>query len=236
MKPAALALLALSMPLLAAEKPGEPTTIRFAANDGTQLTARLWGTGSTALILCHGRRYTTGAASFDAQCRALAARGIRCLALSFRGYPADAPPVLRGREKDIMAAFGYLATHGARRIYVLGSSMGGFTALAALKDLTDQPQFAGIIILSAVDPKACAAAECPKLFFVAKDDARLYRYMLTMFYAAAPPKQAVVFKSGGHGQQLFTTHGREILDHIHLFVRPETEAAPAAPHGRPGGR
>ncbi len=214
---------ALASVAVGGEKAPKPKLVKMLAEDGKQITGWLWGKGQTALILCHGRAYPTGGESFERECQYFVARGIQCLALNFRGYPAEAPPSLKGKENDVMAAFGYLATHGAKRIYVLGSSMGGFAALGALKQLATQPQFAGIIILSAFDKSACDEAPCPKLFFYAEDDSRLYKYMQMMLYKAAPPKQAVVFKTGGHGQTLLKTHGQEIVDQISLFVRPKKD-------------
>ena len=213
-------LAALGSLAAAGGKAPKPTIVQMTAEDGKAITGWLWGKGETALVLCHGRAYATGGQSFARECQYFAARGVRCLAVNFRGYPADAPPSLKGKENDVLGAFGYLATHGAKRIYVLGSSMGGFAALGALKQLSAQPQFAGLIILSAFDKNACDAAPCPKLFFFAEDDARLYKYMQMMFYRAAPPKQAVVFKTGGHGQALLKSHGQEIVDQVWLFVRP----------------
>ena len=204
--------------VLAAEDAPEPRIVKFPTSDGKTISAFEWGKGATAIILCHGRAYTTGGASFARECAFFATKGVRCLALNFRGYPADAPPTLKGKELDILGAFGYLATHGARSIFVLGSSMGGFTALAALDSLTAQPQFAGLVVISAMQIKTPVAAACPKLFFVAEDDKQLYPYVQMMFYKAAPPKQAVVFKHGGHGQRLFKNHGQQMVQQILLFV------------------
>jgi pimeloyl-ACP methyl ester carboxylesterase len=203
----------------------EPKLVRFPTSDGQKISAFEWGAGKTALILCHGKAYTDGGASFARECAYLAAKGIRCLALNFRGYPADAPPALKGKENDVLGALGYLATHGAERIFVLGSSMGGFTALAALDQLMAQPQFAGLIVLSAMQVKPSVTAACPKLFFCAEDDARLYPYVQMTFYKAATPKQAVFFKGGGHGQQLFRRHGQRMVEQIALFIQSARPAA-----------
>ena len=225
---AALCLLALVSLAAAAEEAPKPTLVKMTASDGKAITAWQWGEGETALLLLHGRAYGTGGESFARECAYFATRGFRCLALNFRGYPSDSPPDLPGKEKDLMAAFGHLAEAGAKRIFVLGSSMGGFAALSALKELADQPQFAGLIILSAFDKSACDEAACPKLFFFAEDDAKLFAPMQMMAYKAAAPKQTIVFKTSGHGQQLLKTHGQEMVDLIFLFTRePKAPPAPA---------
>ncbi len=220
---AVLVLVLLAGSVLFAGEAAKPTAIDMTAPDGEKITGWLWGKGETGLVLCHGRAYLDGGKSFDRECQYFAARGVQCLAVNFRGYPADAPPDAKGKENDVMAAFGALATRGARRIYVLGSSMGGFAALDALGELTSQPQFAGLIILSAFHKTACDSADCPKLFFYAKDDERLYKYMQMTFYKAAAPKQAVVFKTGGHGQQMLKAYGQDVVDQIWLFMREEEQ-------------
>jgi len=202
-----------------AKPPPKPTLVQMTAEDGKKITGWLWGAGDTALILCHGRARMDGGKSFDRECQYFVTRGVRCLALNHRGYPADAPPDAKGREHDVMGAFGHLATHGAKRIFVLGSSMGGFAAFGALESLRQQPQFAGLIVLSAFDKTALDEAPCAKLIVYAADDARLYKYMQMMVYKAAAPKTVLVFKTGGHGQQLLKTHGQEVVDQVWMFIQ-----------------
>ena len=197
----------------------DPTPVRTTASDGRAVTGKLYGQSDTALVLCHGRMYTTGADSFADECRALSAKGVMCLALNFRGYPAERPAMLPGQALDVVAAVDYLAGRGAKRICVLGSSMGGFAALEALGSLSAKPQFHGLIVLSAFDDQACRRATCRKLFVVAQDDRRLWPKVLAMFIKAAAPKNCIVFDTGGHGQQLFKTHRQELLEQIRVFVQ-----------------
>ena len=193
--------------------------VEMTASDGKAITGKLYGQSDIALVLCHGRRYTTGADSYADECRDLQAKGIMCLALSFRGYPSDSPPMLPGQELDVVAAVDALVERGAKSIYVLGSSMGGFAALDALRNLCAKPQFKGVIVLSAFLSQGRVAAPCRKLFVVAEDDRRLWPKVMAMFIKSAAPKQAVVFKTGGHGQQLFETHRDELMAEILTFLR-----------------
>ena len=193
--------------------------IEMTASDGKTVTGKLYGQSGIALLLCHGRRYTTGADSFADECRDLQAKGVMCLAISFRGYPSDSPPMLPGQQLDIVAAVDALVERGAKSIYVLGSSMGGFAALDALAALAPKPQFKGLIILSAFQPQDRVTAPCRKLFVVAEDDRRLWPKVMAMFIKSTAPKQAVVFKTGGHGQQLFKTHRDELMAEILTFLR-----------------
>lgn len=212
-----VAVLAASSLCAQETKDGQP--VEMKASDGTAITGKLYGKGPTALVLCHGRAYTKGAESFAEEARWLASKGLMCLALSFRGYPGDTPAAtMAGQDLDIVAAFDHVVGLGARRIYVLGSSMGGFATFKALAALGEKPQFAGIIILSAFHPQVTGREPGRKLFVVAEDDRRLYPKVMVTFIKTASPKQAIVFKKGGHGQQLFKTHAKELLEAIRLFA------------------
>ena len=220
----ALIVLLRSAMLLAGE-PAEAQAVEIKTSDGKTIGGKLYGKGETALVLCHGRAYLTGADSLADECRALAARGLACLAISFRGYPADEPPDLPDQELDVLAAFDYLAAQGAKSIYVLGASMGGLATLKALKKLSAKPQFAGIVIISAFYPRVCRGIGGRKLFVVSEDDRGLYPKVLATFVEAGTPKQAVVFETGGHGQELFKSHRDELLDLIALLAaRPANQA------------
>ena len=79
--------------------------VSLRAADGTGLKGLLFGEGETALVLCHGRGYKTGAESFRKEAQFFAEKGVLCLALSFRGYPSVNPTNLKGKEQDKKRAF-----------------------------------------------------------------------------------------------------------------------------------
>lgn len=222
-----LALAAVAGRVLAGEAAVEGEAVELKTSDGKTIAGTLYGDGETALVLCHGRAYTTGAKSLATEARWLAARGVRCLALSFRGYPGDAPAAsMEGQDLDILAAFAHLARAGAKRIYILGSSMGGFATLKALKPLSEKPQFAGVVILSAFTQESIGGLGGRKLFVVAEDDRRLLAPLLRTFIQASGPKRCMVFARGGHGQQLFQAHRAELLEEIRAFITAPADAAP----------
>lgn len=213
-----IALLLVSLaPLAAADKDPQPVQIKTA--DGKTITAKLYGDGKTALILCHGRSYRNGGESFAEQCRHFQQKEIACLAIDFRGYPSESLPDVTGLEQDVIAAFDFLVQRGGERIYILGSSMGGSATLDALRTLDGRKQLAGIIIISAADPEACARARCRKLFIVAENDpAGSFAGVKAMHASASEPKQLVTFEIGGHGQSLFKSRGTEMLNAIGKFI------------------
>lgn len=204
--------------LLAAEPQPPIERVECKAADGTIITAQLYGEGKTALILCHGRGYKSGGESFAEQCLYFQQKGIASLALNFRGYPAESPPDLSGKELDVIAAFDFLVQRGANRIFVLGSSMGGFASLAALQKLETKPQLAGVIIISAYDAPACTRAQCRKLFLVAETDTSSYQGVKATYASAAEPKTLLAFPDGGHGQSLFRSRGEEMRKAISEFI------------------
>jgi hypothetical protein len=205
---------------------GEAEQVEFEASDGTRLSGLAVGKGETGLLLCHGRGYVTGGKSFEREYQHFAAQGIACLAINFRGYPAKAPPMPTNLDRDVLAGFQALAERGAKRIVVLGSSMGGFAVLQAIDELSRRPQYAGMVILSAYHAEACRGVGGPKLFFVSQDDRDFYARTVVTCIKAASPKQLVVFKLGGHGQTLFKTHRQEVLDRISLFLREAGNSNP----------
>lgn len=211
-----MALMVASLPVIGQ---GE-REIEIETADGKTITGLLYEGGGTGLVLCHGRMYKTGGASFRGQCAHLQKRGVACLAISFRGYPSDSPPRPVGAKEDVLAAVRYLEKTGVKRVFVLGSSMGGFVALKALPELEEEEVFAGLIVLSAFDSEAARRAKRPLLFVAAEDDAPNYSRTFSCFESASAPKQMIAYKTGGHGQSLFVSHEAALLDEIVAFLRP----------------
>jgi len=194
-------------------------TVELTTADGVTIEGDLAGSGTLGIVLAHGLKYIDGKDSFRDQLECLGELGFTALSISFRGYPArEIPPTVGGRDLDLLAAVAYLAERGCSKVFVLGSSMGGWVALAAVDRLVQMPAFGGLILLSAGDPGAADAIEHPKLFLVAEDDPRILERVRTMHDTAAKPKELKVFPSGGHGQALFETRGDEVLAAIESFV------------------
>ena len=183
---------------------GQPQRIELKASDGRATRAYAQGEGEVTVILAHGRGYKDGGRSFDAVCAAFAAKGVRCAAIDFRGYPAKDPASLSGKELDIVAAFEW-AARDARRIILVGCSMGGGATLRAAAALKDREKLAGIVLLSSVHEKLGLDAPARKLFVAAEDDPASAKSARSMFDAAAEPRELEIYERGGHGQVLFST-------------------------------
>jgi pimeloyl-ACP methyl ester carboxylesterase len=204
------------------EDPAKVTVmeVSLAAPDGATIEADVSGDGSVGLVLAHGMRYLDGKESFRRELEYFGSRGLRALALSFRGYPAEkVPPLDPDRTLDLVAAVRHLREAGCERVFVLGSSMGGALALAAAPRLSDEPGFAGLIVVSAGGVGAADEISCPKLLVWARDDRMAAPAMEAMYATAPEPKDYLTLDRGGHGQRLFESQGRHLRRVILTFVR-----------------
>jgi pimeloyl-ACP methyl ester carboxylesterase len=209
--------------------------VRFASTDGVELVGRLWGDGKTGVVLGHGFDeqlgqggwYPVGGQSFP---RALERRGLLVLTFNFRGFTdEDVQPEtdididVSNNWRDSIAAVRYIRSQGARRVFLIGASMGGIAALragrAAEVDLDGvislaTPQFpskyyAGEPEANDATPERLRAIDAPLLFIAGMDDViegvRFARDAQRMFEAASEPKEIAIVDSGYHSSGLVTS-------------------------------
>jgi pimeloyl-ACP methyl ester carboxylesterase len=123
----AVALLALFL----AENAAAQKPVSFPTEDGGLIYADVYGEGERAVVLAHGGRFNRE--SWEKQARTLASAGFRVLALDFRGYgksrgPGDSDPADAPLHLDVLAAVRYQRSTGAKRVSVIGASMGAGAA------------------------------------------------------------------------------------------------------------
>ncbi len=208
--------------------------VRFASTDGVELVGRLWGEGKTGVVLAHGFDeflgqggwYPVGGQSFP---RALDRRGYLVLTFNFRGFSDDENAVSEGEIdlannwRDAVAAVRYIRAQGAKRVFLIGASMGGIAALRAARapdlDLDGvvslaTPQFPSKYYADEPEandatPERLRAIDAPLLFVAGKDDViegvRFAKDAQRMFDAAKKPKQIVIVNSGYHSSGLVTS-------------------------------
>jgi dienelactone hydrolase len=194
-------------------------TVPVTTSDDVVIEGDLCGEGDIGLVMAHGLYYLDGKDSYREELIYFGSQGISSLAISFRGYPSqDVPALDEGRVHDIVAAVNYLAVRGCSKIFVLGSSMGGWIALEAAHTLSSIPTFTGLIILSAGRKGFAAGLPCKKLFVAAEDDPNVLGNLRELYRVASMPKQLEIFKSGGHGQKLFITRRDELRSVILEFI------------------
>lgn len=119
-------------PSLVAKCSGSPihaAPFWLTTSDGVRLYAIEAGSGPTAVVLAH--ESPTDLCGWLPYAKTLVAAGIRVLAFDFRGYgdsaSSDAAPLAYGR--DLAAAIARARRDGARRVFLIGASLGGAAVL-----------------------------------------------------------------------------------------------------------
>lgn len=186
-------------------------TVSFAAEDGGQVCADLYGQGSHAVVLAHGGRFNR--ASWHDQALSLTSAGFRVLAIDFRGFGCSKGPGQQDFdnapfEKDVLAAVHYLKAHGAKTVSVVGGSFGGAAAGdASIK--SKAREIDRIVFLGAAPNLPADGLKSRVLFIVARDDANGSGPRLpgirAQYLRAPQPKQLIVLEGSAHAQFLFQT-------------------------------
>jgi uncharacterized protein len=187
---------------------GEATpgrVVRFSTDDGVRLTGELRGSGPTGVVLAH--MFPTDRTSWAELGSLLADRGYRSLAFDFRGYGDSAgerniPEIWR----DVLAAIDALRERGARRIVLVGASMGGTASLIA----ASRTEVEGVITLSAAGtfmelsapPEILRAVDEPKLFIAAQGDGSAAATAQTFYDTASGAKRLEIVTGSDHGTDL----------------------------------
>jgi pimeloyl-ACP methyl ester carboxylesterase len=236
----------------------EYQAVRFRAGDGVELVGRLWGEGDLGVILAHG--FSQGQAQdgwlpFPA---VLAERGYLVLTFNFRGFCdsegcSEGEMQLENNWRDAMAAVALLEERGAKKIFLIGASMGGLAVLRAA--WTPGVDVVGVVSLSTpqfpskyyvgepqandVTPARLKQIDEPKLFIAGKDDVQLpgsaplrpgiesVRFAedaRRMFAAAEQPKQLALVDSSFHSSELVTTAPDQIVNETRALILRFLEA------------
>ena len=195
-----LACLLLALP---GEAPAQPAReVSFATGDGGEIHALLYAAGEHAVVLAHGRAFDKE--SWDPLAKTLAARGLTVLSIDFRGYgrsKAGAHP--RALHEDVLGAIRYLRKRGARRVSLVGASMGGAAVSAAAAEVAEG-QIDRVILLA---PSPLAVAEGmrgSKLLVVSRSEPGAER-LQERFQLVPEPKRVAVLPGDAHAQHVFAT-------------------------------
>lgn len=205
MRRAAVATVAALLLVSCAGEPSPGRVVRFPAEDGVELTGDLRGSGPTGVVLAH--MFPTDRTSWADLGSLLADRGYRSLAFDFRGYgdsggQRDIPEIWR----DVLAAVDALRDRGARRIVLIGASMGGTASLIA----ASRAEVQGVITLSAAEtfmglstpPEVLQAVDEPKLFIAAQGDGSAAATAQTFYDTASGAKRLEIVTGVDHGTDL----------------------------------
>lgn len=194
--------------------PDDGTLITMTASDGQQIKGVLLGSGTAGVVFGHqGNRTLCSWLEFA---HTLADKGYMALAVDFRGYGGS---TLKGgaqkqtsADLDIAAAVAELRTRGAKRIAIVGASLGAIGAAVAAPQIT--PPIQGIVHISG--PKSCCGLDAgaavkkltvPIFYIVTKDDPEAAD--THELFAATKTKQKKLVEYEG------IEHGTDILDGAH---------------------
>ena len=208
------------------QSPLSPVLVSFQTKDGGLIYANLYGNGKKGVVLAHGGRFNKE--SWDAQARELANGGYCVLAIDFRGYgkskgPGDSDVMSAPLYQDVLAAVGYLHKGGARRVAIIGGSLGAAAGAdaAAAAGPGEIACFIGLGNAGGNGPPE--KLKVPKLFILTRDDASGDGPRLPGFqsqYEKAPqPKKLLILDGSAHAQFMFQTElkdrvMREILNFL----------------------
>jgi pimeloyl-ACP methyl ester carboxylesterase len=196
-------------------------TISFPTEDGAVISANLYGSGTRAVLLVHGGRFTKE--SWAPQTPVLVAAGYEVLAIDLRGFgqshgPGEPDPSDAQLALDVLAAVRYLHTHGAKTVSIIGGSMGGSAAGDA--SIASHPgEIDRLVLLGAAPGGPAEKLRSPTLFIVARDDASADGLRLpgirAQYEKAPQPKKLIVIDGSAHAQYLFQTdQGDRVMHEI----------------------
>jgi len=189
---------------LAGAAAGE-VAVSFPASDGVRLAGTLFGGGPAAVVLSH--MFPTDQASWFPFARRLAGEGYGVLAYDFRGYgKSGGARQIQQIDRDARAAAQFVRTRGARRVALVGASMGGTASVKAaaalgadaLVVISSPMSFRGLT----VSASELARLTMPSLWITSEGDS-VTASMRAMHAAAAGPKTLQIYPGSAHGTYLF---------------------------------
>jgi pimeloyl-ACP methyl ester carboxylesterase len=204
---------------------GAQEQVRLTTADGGTVFADVYGKGERGIVLAHGGRFHKE--SWAKQARILSDAGFRPVAIDFRSYgkstgPGQSDIYTAPLYEDVLAAVRYLQHTGAKTVSLIGGSMGGDAAAAALAR-TRPGEIDRLVMLAAIPDAPPGKLYGRKLFIVARDDAdgagpRLPR--IQAYYEKTPqPKQMLVVEGSAHAQFLFESdQGDRVMREIVQFL------------------
>ena len=194
--------------------------VSFETADGARIFANFYEGGDYAVVLAHGAVFNKE--SWAPLAKELSAGGLRVLAIDFRGYGKSTD----GRESgalhlDVLGAIKYLKAAGAKRISLVGGSMGG-GAVGEAATRVKLGEIDRLILLAASPVENPGELQGTKLFIVSEGDDSVTE-VRDQFQRAKEPKKMVVLKGNAHAQHIFkTSQSRELSSTIIHWLHETT--------------
>lgn len=198
--------------------------VRFSAADRTSIAGHRFGSGKTFVVLVHQRNGTL--CQWVPYAQRLARLGYSALAIDLRnngdsqsrGYPAN-----MRYGGDVAAAVRYARARGARRVFLMGASLGGSAAIDGAANA--RPAVDGVISVSGAADlvDAIAAVEhvsVPSLFIAGARDTDFANDARRLYAASPAADKTLDVRPGAyeHGTQLVAANA-EVRNRIEAFLR-----------------
>jgi dienelactone hydrolase len=209
----------------------EHRSVEFPTRDGQRRAGRLFGDGTTAVVLSHMGSAGASQNDWTAFAEELARQGYQALTYERR-------ETLREVWHDVLAAADYLRTGGAERVVAAGASIGAMASLHA----ATQPDngLHGVIWLAGVignrhyefQQGPVAAVTCPILlisgdkdaYAAAADARRLHDW-------AKGASELLILPSARHGTEILTEadpNAEKLMAAMTAFIRRVSTGNPVA--------
>jgi alpha-beta hydrolase superfamily lysophospholipase len=200
---------------------------RFTTADGVELVGDVRGGGDAGVVLAH--MYPADRTSWAEFAELLAQEGFLVLAMDFRGFgESGGTRDLAQLWQDVQAGADELRRRGARRVVVIGASMGGTAALVA----ASRSELQGVATLSApstfmgiaAPAEVMAAVDEPKLFVAAQGDGQAAMSAQSFYTTASGAKRVEIVTGSDHGTDLLEgTQAEVVRMRLLEFVRAYAE-------------
>jgi pimeloyl-ACP methyl ester carboxylesterase len=199
--------------------------VSFSSRDGVELEGRLFGQGTSAVVLSH-MLPADQRSWFDFAGR-LADEGYLVLTYDFRGYcPGGAGGCSQGERdiseiwQDVLGAVDLVRSRGATSVALVGASMGGTASLVAAGQ--DGVDVEAVITLSAptsieglsADPELLQRLSVGKLFVAGVGDATAADAAQELYATSPPPKRVEIVPADDHGTDLLTGAQGEVVKRL----------------------
>jgi len=182
-----------------------PRAVTFRTADGVTLRGRLWPGGSTAVVFSH-MFGTTQSIWYDLAGR-LAAQGYTALTFDFRGVgDSSGRLVIRYVHRDTQAAATFVRGRQARKVVLIGASMGGTSSIVAAghAPVDGLVVIASGMVFQGLDVRPhLPDLRMPKLFIAGSRDAPFNESAQTMYARTPQPKQLLLIPTARHGTYMF---------------------------------
>jgi pimeloyl-ACP methyl ester carboxylesterase len=189
--------------------------VSFPSVDGVELEGRLFGEGTSGVVLSHMR--PADQTSWYPFAERLADAGYVVLTYDFRGYcPGGQGGCSSGERdvdaiwQDVLGAVEFIRDRGAATVSLVGASMGGTASLVAASrpgvdvraviSLSAPASIEGLIVDGAVLTNVAAA----KLFIAGVGDASAARDAQALYARSPQPKRVEIVPADDHGTDLLS--------------------------------